>query len=394
MPWSLRMVSYAAIILLVLFTYFGFRYFRGLRTAEWGNTLLFKSLFGIAALLFFAYPAGGLIQYWLSGSFNRTGFPDVLIYLFWYGLIFSGVMLNWNLLHDLLLPVVHRISGRPADEIRKRFARLFLILTAGTMIYTAVKLVWDTHRITTETIEYVLPEGHSAFSPLTIVHIADLHADAYTNDRKMERYVNRINAFQPDLVLFGGDLITSGTDHVLNGADALAGIRSTYGTFAVPGDHDYWNEPDYIREILVSRGITVLDDENFRIDHNGSTIRLTGITELYSKRIPADSLNALLGETDQGSLNILFSHQASDRLIEQSEKSGIHLLLGAHTHGGQIRIPVFFYKATAVREETRYVNGHWLLGDMLLNVNSGLGFTLSPVRYNAPAQVSVITLGR
>jgi uncharacterized protein len=394
MPWSLRMVSYAAIILLVLFTYFGFRYIRCIRSAEWGNTLLLKSLYAVAALLFFSYPVGGLIQYWLSGSFNRTGFPDVLIYLFWYGLIFSGVMLNWNLLHDLLLPVVRRVSGRPGEEIRKRFARIFLVLTAGTMIYTSVKLVWDTHRITTETIDYVLPEGHSDFSPLTIVHIADLHADAYTNDRKMERYVNRINAFQPDLVLFGGDLITSGADHVINGADALAGIRSTYGTYAVLGDHDFWNDPVYIREILVSRGITVLDDENFRIDHNGSIIKLTGITELYSKRVPTDALSALLRERNQGSLNILFSHQASDRLIEQSEKSGIHLLLGAHTHGGQIRIPVFFYKATAVREETRYVNGHWMLGDMLLNVNSGLGFTLSPVRYNAPAQVSVITLGR
>ncbi|MFU8861922.1 MAG: hypothetical protein ACNA8K_16040 [Cyclonatronaceae bacterium] len=39
------------------------------------------------------------------------------------------------------------------------------------------------------------------------------------------------------------------------------------------------------------------------------------------------------------------------------------------------------------------MKGHWMLGDMLLNVNSGLGFTLSPVRYNAPAQMSVIKLG-
>ncbi|MEX0944219.1 MAG: metallophosphoesterase, partial [Balneolaceae bacterium] len=396
MPWPLRMVSYAATILLVLFLYFGFRYYRSLKLVQPQSTRFYFSFYFIAAILFFTYPVGGLIQYWITNSFERNDGPVLFIYLFWYGLIFAGTMLNWLLLHDLLLPIAKRFSRKPQLEIGRHFARFFLSLIIITLAYTAGKLIWDTHRITSVSIDYVIPETDlmTTFSPLTIVHVADLHADQYTNDAKMDRYVKKINETNPDLVLFGGDLITSGSEYVDNGADALAKIESTYGTFAVLGDHDYWNDPDFITEVLETKGVTVLDNENFWFDHHGSKIKISGITEIYSTRITNDSLNILLEESDQESLKILFSHQASDRLIDQSLKKDMHLLFGAHTHGGQIRIPFFFYPATAVREETQYVNGHWMLENLLLNVNSGLGFTLSPVRYNAPAQVTVVKVRR
>jgi predicted MPP superfamily phosphohydrolase len=134
----------------------------------------------------------------------------------------------------------------------------------------------------------------------------------------------------------------------------------------------------------------MLQNENRWVDHFEEKIKVSGITEIYSSKIRNDALRNLLSETGRESLSLVFAHQASDRLIEESLLNGVDHIYGAHTHGGQIRIPVFFYPATAVREETKYVNGNWLIDGMLLNVNSGLGFTLSPVRYNAPAQISVI----
>ena len=392
MPWPLRMVTYATIVLLLLFIYFSFRYFRSIDLLDPDHSGIYKMILGLAALLFFAYPVWGLIRYWLTGTYNHTGFPDPLIYLFWFGLIFSGVMLNWCILHDLLLPLFKKFSSYPAEWLNLRFAGLFLILTSVTFLFTATKLVWDTHRITTVSLNHAISTANPDFTPLRVVHIADLHADSYTDTKKMSRYVNRINELEPDIVLFGGDLITSGPDHIEAGASALGKIVSKYGTFAVLGDHDYWNQPEHIIETLDRHGVHVLRDQNIRIDHNGQEIRITGITELYSRMIAPGSLTSLLNDRSDGSVNILFAHQTTGRIIERAQESEIHLLLGAHTHGGQIRIPIFFYKATAARSETRYVNGHWYKDQMLLNVNNGLGFTLSPVRYNAPAQVTVITL--
>jgi uncharacterized protein len=390
MPWSLRMVLYASIILCLILLYFSFRYFRSVKITGLQPGWFYKTLFFIPAGLFLAYPAAGLTEFWFQGSFSRTGYPDILIYLFWYGLVFTGVMFNWLLLHDILLPFSKRFLNRTEKESRQLFARAFLVITGFTAVYTGAKMVWDTHRITAEKIYYTLPDTDSSFGPLTVVHIADLHADSYTDDAILGRYVRKVNEFQPDIVLFAGDLITSGTGYIEKGAAALGKIESTYGVYAVLGDHDYWTDTEFIVNELKTNGIPVLQNENRWIEHNGSLIKISGITEIYSNQVQPDALDALLNESRGESLALLASHQATDRLINRAKEAGVHQLLGGHTHGGQIRIPVFFYPVTAARAETKYVNGNWMFGNMLLNINNGLGFTLSPVRYNAPAQVSVI----
>ena len=327
-----------------------------------------------------------------AGAFDRSEHPPLLIYSFWFGLIYLGIMLNWLIIHDLLLPVVKKLSKQKPRILNQAFAKLFLLIAVLTLFYTGAKLYWDTNRITVKEITYNTP--NEEFKPLTIVHIADLHADPYTGNQKMKKYVDRVNAADPDLVLFGGDLISSGTDFIEAGAHALGNIDATYGTFAVLGDHDYWTDAGLISETLREYGVEMLQNESRWIDHFGENIKVSGITEIYSSKIRNEELEDLLSESDNESLSLLFAHQASDRLIEESSLNGVDHIYGAHTHGGQLRIPVFFYPATAVREETKYVNGHWLIDGMLLNVNSGLGFTLSPVRYNAPAQISVIQLTR
>ena len=388
MPWSLRMITYASVISLLLFIYFTYRYVKSVKRSENLPQQPMYMLLFAAVVLFYGYPFSGWISYLFTNTFERTEHPPLLIYSFWFGLIYLGVMLNWLILHDLLLPIIKKVSKNKFHNLNRTFAKAFLSIAVLTLLYTAARLAWDTNRITTEEITYSLAQEH--LSPLTIVHIADLHADAYTGEEKMEKYVSRVNELEPDLVLFGGDLITSGTDYIEAGALALGNIDATYGTFAVLGDHDYWTDADLISETLMEYGVEMLRNENRWIDHNGKQIKLSGITEIYSSKILADDLQVLLTESRGESLSLLLSHQASDRLVEASLLNGVDHVYGAHTHGGQLRIPVFFYPATAVREETQYVNGNWLLDEMLLNVNSGLGFTLSPVRYNAPAQVTVI----
>jgi predicted MPP superfamily phosphohydrolase len=384
------MVTYASIISMLVFIYFTYRYIKSVNRSENLPDQPLKMLLFAALVLFFGYPFSGWMSYLFTGAFDRTEHPALLIYSFWFGLIYLGIMLNWLILHDILLPVVKKFSGKQPQILQQKFAKLFLLISLLTLLYTGGRLFWDTTRITTEEITYKVQQ--ESFSPLTIVHIADLHADPYTSDQKMQKYIDRVNAADPDIVLFGGDLISSGTDYIDAGARALGAIDATYGTYAVLGDHDYWTDAELISEALMEYDIEMLRNENRWIDHNGEQIKISGITEIYSSKVLNEQLESLLSDTRNESFSLLFAHQASDRLIERSLFHGVDQIFGAHTHGGQLRIPVFFYPATAVREETKYVNGHWLLDGMLLNVNSGLGFTLSPVRYNAPAQVSVIRI--
>lgn len=390
MPWSLRMVTYAGVISLLLFLYFSYRYVKSVNQSNALPQQPLKMLLFAGVVLFFGYPFSGWMSYLFTGGFDRNEHPALLIYSFWFGLIYLGVMLNWLILHDLLLPIIKKLSKKKKDIFNQVFAKIFLLIAVLTLFYTGAKLYWDTTRITVEEIPFAVPQED--FQPLTIVHISDLHSDSYTSSQKMEKYINRVNSADPDLVLFGGDLISSGTDYIEAGAQALGNIDATYGTYAVLGDHDYWTDASLISETLRKYGVKMLQNENRWVNHYGDQIKISGVTEIYSSKIREDALQNLLSETRNETLSLLFAHQASGRLIEKSLQNEVNHIYGAHTHGGQLRIPIFFYPATAVREETKYVNGNWLIDGLLLNVNSGLGFTLSPVRYNAPAQISVIKI--
>lgn len=390
MPWPLRMITYAAIILVIILIYFGFRYFKSVKKLDLQPFWFYATLYLIPSLLFLAYPAGGHIQHLLLNSFSRTGFPDLFIYLFWYGVVCMGVMFNWLLLHDLLRPLARWYTDTAPGKLDRYFARALLIIAGFTVAYTAAKMAWDTNRITVERISHPAEGLNSFVEPFTVVHIADLHADDYTDAQKMDRYIQKVNEAGPDIVIVAGDLITSGDEHIQAGADALAKIESVHGVYFVMGDHDYWTGTAPIAEALTERGIQVLQNKNARVVHGESVIKITGVTELYSNRIESGRLTELLDEEMGQSFHILTAHQATDRLIREAQRSGVHQLLTGHTHGGQFRIPIFFYPVSASRAETPYVNGSWLLGDLLLNVNSGLGFTLAPIRYNSPAGVTVI----
>ncbi len=387
MPWALRMISFSAVLLLLLLFYFGFRYFKSIKILGLKPLWLYRLIYFVPAGLFLLYPAGGQIQYLMLGTFSRSGHPFILIYLFWYGLVCMGVMLNWLLLHDLLRPVLSRTGKKDRGVL---LARGFLIMAAVTVLYTSVKMIRDTSHIVVNEITYNLNDETRIIEPLTIVHISELHADSFTGELKMRRYIEKVNDANPDIVIITGDLISSGRDHIEAGANALSGIEATYGAWFVMGDHDYWVSTDEIAEALLSRGVNVLENENTLVRHNDMVVKITGITELYSYNVDDVLLDALLNENSGQDLHLLASHQATDRIISAAIDSGVNKLLAGHTHGGQIRVRLFFYPVTPVRAETSYVKGRWKFGNMLMNINSGLGFTLSPVRYNAPAEVSVI----
>ena len=390
MPWPLRMIMYASAIQLVILIYFGIRYFFHLKSMETSSFRLPLLGFFVPAFLFLLYPILGYLQFKWFGSFSRTGYPHLLIYLFWFGVVYAGTMLTWLIALDLTYLLSGLVFKSKKKSLKPVFAKIFFCIAAIVLVYTGGKMIWDTHRIVLEEITYTMPDDDRLSEPLTIVHIADLHADEFTDEKKMRRYTDKVNEAEPDIVIFAGDLITSGRDHIQAGAEALGMIQSTHGVYAVVGDHDYWTDQEYIADAMANRGVRMLRDENEWILHHGSQIKITGVTELYSRQVPRDTLTALLHETRSELLSILASHQASDRLINYAQDYGVHQLLAGHTHGGQIRISVFFYPVTAARAETPYVNGHWNLDQLLLNINNGLGFTLSPIRYNAPAQVSVI----
>ena len=81
-----------------------------------------------------------------------------------------------------------------------------------------------------------LPE---AFKGYKIVHISDLHLSTF-NDRPaaLQRIVDSINAQQPDLICFTGDLVTIGVSEANPYTDILRQLHATDGVVSVLDNHD------------------------------------------------------------------------------------------------------------------------------------------------------------
>jgi len=113
---------------------------------------------------------------------------------------------------------------------------------------------------------------------------------------------------------------------------------------------------------------------------------------VYRKAAYPSQIERLAAARPHGQLDIFIAHQPSTWLVQSVAGAGYDLFLGGHTHGGQVTFPLPGFLLTGSSFETRYVTGTFRLGSTLASVNNGLGMTLAPIRYQAPAEVTVISV--
>ena len=80
--------------------------------------------------------------------------------------------------------------------------------------------------------------------------------------------------------------------------------------------------------------------------------------------------------------------------MEAAERNGYHLLLAGHTHGGQIVHNQFIKAWTPNLFESRYFRGIDHYKNLKVVITNGIGLTLAPVRYHAPAEITQLILKR
>lgn len=321
--------------------------------------------------------------------------PDLLLaYPFWVGFITVVQLLPLLLVSDLGRFVLVRFFRINRERWLLLQGRMLLVLAALILGYVTARVIADTFLVRVSTRDYFVGDLPPALEGLRIVHLADLQMDDRTGAAKVSRYIDAVNALKPDLVCFSGDLITTGTKYIDRAADAFGRIKSKYGVYAVLGDHDYWAGARDVDHALTKNGIRVLTDENYVVNIEGDSIAISAVTNVYQRRPGAETLQSLAGTRGHHPLSILLTHQPSQPLTKFAKNQGYHLFLGGHTHGGQIRPGYGSLNWTFSNLETPFVSGFFEIGSMLVSVNNGLGLTFAPLRFQAPAEVTLITLGR
>ncbi|HEX2865910.1 MAG TPA: metallophosphoesterase [Ignavibacteriales bacterium] len=402
-------IALAVTLLLLFELYFCKRLITSLKTA-FGDSGKIKTgslifliilnvypLYMISSLLFVELTQGRLY------SQPEGGFFDYFVYFPFVILILTVAQsIIFFLIIDLLRLAVSPFLKKYKEKTKVAASWAVVATAAVFFIYVPARVIYDFSVFEVRNVVYTkatLPESLNNFK---IAFIADIQADSYNTPARIGKYIDKLNATKPDLVLVGGDVITGTPEYTptyINvAAEYLGDIKSRLGVYSCIGDHDHWAYKDdnvrSIREVstaLKEKKVDMVDNQNMTFRVGNTAIGVTFATSTYVDRIGEPLLDKLT-ENNHGSLKILLSHQPSQYLIDRAEKEHYDMMLAGHTHGGQLTFLFPFHNLTFTQLETQYVKGDFHFGNMLLVVTRGLGMSTVPFRYNSTPEITLITL--
>ena len=220
---------------------------------------------------------------------------------------------------------------------------------------------------------------------LKIVYFSDLYYGNTITDKELENLTNRINEVKPDIVLFGGDLISNDikiTEEIKESIkNNLSKINSNLKKYYVLGDIDYKNK-DIVEDILTTSGFKNLT-QNRKIFYNNSKtpILLTGINSITKEDTNIE--DAFKKDIEGNYYQILVAHEP---IIANKVFTKSNLILVGHTLGGTIKLP--FINNGIINKDNvgSYVNGKYEESNTSIYVSNGIGTDSLKVRlFNTPS---------
>lgn len=274
---------------------------------------------------------------------------------------------------------------------------LSLLLPPGAILYGSL-IERNTFRVMKIELAYEnLPEG---FKEYRIVHISDIHARSFSKrEKSLQRAVDKINALDPDMIAFTGDLITMTPDELDNISAALSSLKARDGVFSVLGNHDYCMYSDMSQtekqkclEELIRKeremGWDLILNEHRIIRKGQDSIAVIGVENTSpSRHFPSRGDLNKASEGTEGMFRLLLSH---DPMHWETEIIGKNypLTLSGHTHAMQVSILGWSPSSLIFKQH----KGLYTEGNQSIYVNKGLGETIFPARIGARPEITLITL--
>ena len=247
----------------------------------------------------------------------------------------------------------------------------------------------------TPVVELPFPDLPAGLDGLRIAHLSDLHAGPLVSPEVLTQWRRTLEGLRPDLVVITGDLVDSRPEELAGFSAAFRGFRAPLGTFAVLGNHDYFQDPRPIWEDLEALGIRVLENRHALVEHRGASLALIGLQDPMALNGRFRGIRFGPGpepfEATRGipreAFRICLNHRPSE--WHEARAAGARLTLSGHTHGGQINLLPGLNSARLLGP---YTAGLYAEGDRRLYVSRGLGVVALPMRIQAPPELPLIVL--
>jgi len=303
----------------------------------------------------------------------------------WMGLIFIFISASfffdiYRLLHFLARMLTQRPLANFTLSLRN-FCTLAILFSFAVVIYG----YFEALHIRTEHVTVKTNKMPEEIGRVRVVQISDVHLGLIVGKSRLKRILRQVKNARPDILVSTGDLVDGQMDDLEMLTNMFQSIPTTYGKFAITGNHEFYAGIDRALAFTEKAGFTMLRGEGITVSN---FLNVVGVDDPAGKRYGSDlaaSEKALLEKMPREKFTLFLKHQP----VINSESLGMFdLQLSGHTHKGQIfpfnLVTKLFYR---MHTGLSKVNGN-----ALLYVSRGSGTWGPPVRFLSPPEVTVIDI--
>ena len=253
----------------------------------------------------------------------------------------------------------------------------------GAFATTVVGATIGYERIHTHALDKtIIPVSIGLNQPLRLVVLGDIHFDPLYEEAYLAYVAREVTDLRADMVLYTGDFITRNALRLKDLAALLSQCRSRLGSFAVFGNHDRWAGGMPVYKALKDQEIRILMNQSYTLPGEDS-VYLTGLDSFWAGKPDVN----LFARSPVHSRHILLVHEPDS--FAHLNDPRIKLQISGHTHGGQVRAPL--YGAIVLPKWGRtYEAGLYTQNGRSLYVNRGIGTLFPHVRFNCPPEITLL----
>ncbi len=226
--------------------------------------------------------------------------------------------------------------------------------------------------------------------PVRMLLLSDIHVSGpEMPPARMAEIARKLNALKPDLILIAGDLVSTKrlATHIYTTAEVVAPLRALHaplGVVVTLGNHDHWYDEAGFRRALPEAGLTLLANQAVK---RGPLV-IGGVDDDFTGHADIQATIAAMDAFDGP--RILLTHSPD---IVPALPIRVAAVLAGHTHCSQIQWPWGKPLVYSTRYGDRFNCGFKRDRGQTVIVSAGLGTSVIWLRYGAPPDVWLVTLG-
>ena len=251
----------------------------------------------------------------------------------------------------------------------------------------------EPHAVKIESMILKLPRLTPNFTGLRIAQVSDFHMGGWMNAERLQHVMDLVVAQAPDVLLLTGDFLigrtfdTGSEQHLQDMINIFSPVAKSIPSYGILGNHDYWTNPDAVREMLHLSGIMELTNSVSTISRGDEVLHICGVDDIWEGDV---RLEEVLSRLPDDGTAILLAHEPD--FADTSAATGrFDLQVSGHSHGGQVVIPLFGAPVLPYLGQ-KYPSGLYRIGNMYQYTSRGVGMIDPPVRFNCPPEITIFKL--